>query len=749
MSLIFSYLSCQILSFVLLYIYKVNKLKLFCKFTIGCFVFSNIYFVLIINESFIKIPFLSLLVKIILSIGIFFCFIGIYEYVKKEFQKHYLYIIGTSISLIIVSSLIGIIYINKNNLSLYLFGILMIIGCKFCFSYFKRANVGKFLCGIPMLILGVIYLGYAFNGNYRLNEYLSYFIEPIIFLVISTGLIISHYEVTKKDLEVSEKRYRLAMEGSNDGLWEYDLSNNTTFLSPKTLELIGLNPDNTIIDLDIWKAHIHPEDIDKFNKKLKYCRLNYYSSEYRIKSKSGEYRWILSKGKVMLDEKGEPVKIIGSHTDTTDRKKTELKMYSLAYYDQITNLPNRTLITEKIKEIIIKSNKFAVLVIGVNGLKTVNDSLGRDSGDDFLKIISDRLKAILQNNVLGKFDGDHFVVLNNNYKDINELELVSRRILKEISKPNVIKNCEFYLSGSIGIAIKSEECIKYNEILRNAELAMHKAREKENNSYIFFDNSMNEEIHERIYLEKSLHDAVQNNEFVVYYQLQKDINNNRFTGAEALVRWMHPSKGLISPVQFIPLAEKTGLIISIGEYVLRESCKKAKELHNKGYKDFTISVNVSSIQLQSSNFVSLIQSILEESKLEPKYLTLEITESIIMKSLDSNIKVLEKLRKLGVTIALDDFGTGYSSFNYLLNLPIDILKIDKSFVDGITESSKHESIFSSIVYIAKNIELNVVAEGVETNEQLDILRKQKCDKVQGYIFSKPIPEYEVEKNLDK
>lgn len=768
MSLIFSYLSSLLLSFVLLYMYKSSRLKYFCKFTIGCFVFSNIYLVQIINKSITEIPFLKLIVRIMnkslleilfsdltISIiqfsGILFIILGLYNYFKNEVPKRHLYIAGIGALVIIIASLKILTIIEKDYLVYYLFGISMILGFMFCFYYFKNSHVGKHVSGVPMLILGVIYIRYSFNGAYGTNDYLSYFIEPLIFLLVSIGFLISYYEITKKELEISEKRYRLAMEGSNDGLWEYDIYNNTTLLSPKTLNLIGLSTDNTTIDLDIWKSFIHKEDLDNFNNNLQVHILgmtDHYRSEYRVKIKNGEYKWILAKGKVMLNEKGVPVKIIGSHTDTTDRKKSELKMFNLAYYDNITNLPNRIYFEEKLKEVSNNSPKFAVLAIGLNGFKNVNDSLGHDSGDEFLRIIGERMKNTLHyDNVLARFGGDQFVLLINNYKNIDELRSISKDILNEISIPILIKNCEFYLSGSIGISMYPKDSVEYKEILRNADLAMYKAKENGNNNFEFFDDFMSGEIHKRLYLEKSLHDAVNNNEFVVYYQLQKDIYNNRFTGAEALVRWINPDKGFVSPAEFIPLAEETGLIMQIGEFVLRESCKKAKELQDKGYNDFTISVNVSSIQLQSSGFVELVENVLNETKLEPKYLTLEITESIVMKSLDSNIIILEKLRKIGVIIALDDFGTGYSSFNYLLKLPIDILKIDKSFVDGIAESSKQESICGSIVYIAKKIKLNVVAEGVETNEQLDILRHQKCDKIQGYLFSKPIPENEIEKNI--
>jgi len=297
------------------------------------------------------------------------------------------------------------------------------------------------------------------------------------------------------------------------------------------------------------------------------------------------------------------------------------------------------------------------------------------------------------------------------------------------------------MSSNIGISSYPQDGINYKEIIKNADIAMHKAKETKN-TYKFFDNFMDEEIQKKIYLEEMLYEAVEKNQFVAYYQLQKSISKNKFTGAESLVRWIHPQKGLICPGEFIPLAEETGLIVDIGEIVLRQSCYKAKELHNNGHNDFSISVNISDIQLRSGDFVEFVKDILSETGLDPNCLILEITESMVMKSLEENINILNNLRKLGIRIALDDFGTGYSSLNYLLNLPIDILKIDKSFIDGITESDKKKSILASIISIAKKIDLSVVVEGVETEQQLDILIDLKCDKIQGYLFSKPDPKIE-------
>lgn len=751
MSLIFSHLSSLLLAFVVTYLYKVNRLKYFKRFATAIFIFSTIYLVDIFRLEYVNNIATYLTIKIIQFLGLIFIILGLYDYVKREKPKYFLYITNfiALTMLIICSKMVS--FIEKDLLIYFIFGLTMIFSSIFLFYYFRKAQVGKHITGIATLILGVIYIKNSLNYGYYNNVFMSHFLEPAIFLLVSIGFMISYYEITKNELEVSEKRYKLAMEGANDGLWELDLIKNTTFLSPKTLDMIGLDNEKLIIDLDLWKSFIHPDDVENLNKNLQEHILGNsekYRAEYRVKCKNGDYRWILAKGIVMNNHKGKPIKVVGSHTDTTERKNAEEKIYNLAYFDRITGLPNRTYFEDKLCNRIQTNENTFILSIGLNGLKNVNDSLGYVYGDTVLKEISLRIESCLCNDcILSRFGGDQFIVLMKNIKDRKLVETLSISILHEINKSLKINNSEFYITGNIGISLYPEDGHNLQEIIKYADLAMYKSKEKGNNSYEFYNKYMNEEIHKRLYLEESLHNAVENNEFVVYYQLQKDIINNKFSGAEALVRWIHPEKGFISPADFIPLAEETGLIIPIGEFVLRESCKKAKALHDKGYNDFVISVNVSEIQLENSNFVQLVKTVLNETGLQPKFLTIEITESIFMKSLDGNIKILEELRDMGVNIALDDFGTGYSSFSYLMNLPIDILKIDKSFVDGITESTKKESIFGSIVSIAKKIELFVVAEGVETFEQLDILKKQDCDKIQGYLFSKPMPENEIVRQI--
>jgi len=693
--------------------------------------------------QFVNIP-LYRLIKVLNFLGIFFCILGLYDYEKKQIKKHHKYIAICIFLIIGITSFTMLYTIEQQILLEIIFGLTMMVVSGWSFYNFRKSKIGKYIMGISSLVLAIIYFKYAFNGGWNKNDYLAYLMESVICTLIGIGFLISYFEVTKEELELKEKRIKLAAQCSNDEFWEYDTLDKKINVYHKSLNFFGINRKDYSLDIEVAKSLVHPDDLDNFNKVLEehiLSKSKYYKNEYRIQSKNGDYRWFLSKGNTIFNKKGVPIKIIGSKTDITEIKNREEEIYNLAYYDQITGLINRLNFEDKLLEAINENENFSVLTIGLNGLKYVNETLGYGLGDTGLKIISKEIKkAIPSNAKVARFEGNQFVALIKNYSTY-EIESICNEIINNISKSISINNKKFHMSGNIGISSYPQDGSDYKEIIKNADIAMHKAKETKN-TYKFFDNFMDEEIQKKIYLEEMLYEAVEKNQFVAYYQLQKSISKNKFTGAESLVRWIHPQKGLICPGEFIPLAEETGLIVDIGEIVLRQSCYKAKELHNNGHNDFSISVNISDIQLRSGDFVEFVKDILSETGLDPNCLILEITESMVMKSLEENINILNNLRKLGIRIALDDFGTGYSSLNYLLNLPIDILKIDKSFIDGITESDKKKSILASIISIAKKIDLSVVVEGVETEQQLDILIDLKCDKIQGYLFSKPDPEIE-------
>lgn len=433
-----------------------------------------------------------------------------------------------------------------------------------------------------------------------------------------------------------------------------------------------------------------------------------------------------------------------------EKLKSELKY--LAYHDTLTGFFNKKTFINKLNIEIEESKKHnkkcAVFCIDFDNFKLVNDTLGHDYGDEFLKSISQKLRECISgDDVIARFGGDEFNILQKNIKGIDEARKLVNKILKKFKSPVVVDNYEFDITASIGVILYPDDACIADELLKKSDIAMYEAKNKGKNQYKIFKNYMNEELNRKMHIQKKLKEAVKNKSFTVHYQPQIDIRTGKISGMEALVRWIDPEEGMISPNEFIPLSEENGLILQISEFVLRDACDKNKQWNALRNSKLSISVNVSVVQLNQKNFVDIVKKVLDETGLEPQYLTLEITESILIKSLECNIRKLDKLRKLGVRIALDDFGKGYSSLSYIMNLPIDILKIDKCFVDEITRDPKKQSIMESIILLAQKIDLKVVAEGVEVKEQYDILRKQNCDKIQGYYFSKPLSAEEATEKL--
>lgn len=430
-------------------------------------------------------------------------------------------------------------------------------------------------------------------------------------------------------------------------------------------------------------------------------------------------------------------------------EKVEEKNRNLAYYDQLTSLPNRVSFIEELKKELEKlkytDNRGAILFIDTDNFKNVNDTLGHHIGDELLKLIGVRISSCLKDNeTVFRIGGDEFLIIQRDVKEINCSKNLADKIVKLFEKPFIIGGRSIFTTASIGISIFPEDGIEQNYILKNADTAMYKAKEAGKNKYLFYDENMFKEIARKSELEKELREAIEKKELQLYFQPQISTFDMKFKGAEVLLRWKNHKFGFVSPGEFIPLAEETSLIIPIGKWVLKEACLKTKAWIDRGGNPVTVCVNVSVIQLNQEEFLQSVKEILNETKLPPEYLELEITESVLIKNLNDNLQILKKIRELGVKIALDDFGTGYSSLSYLRMLPIDKLKLDKSFIDKIDVDNNDQSILDGIVQLAHKLELTVIAEGVEKESQFNVLKKINCDEIQGYYFSKPIPENEFE-----
>ncbi len=417
------------------------------------------------------------------------------------------------------------------------------------------------------------------------------------------------------------------------------------------------------------------------------------------------------------------------------------KIAELAYTDQITGLPNRVMLNEKIGTILKTEDRFAFLFIDIDNFKYINDTLGHSFGDDLLKKLSDVIGGILEENCsLYTLGGDKFIVLAEEFKDIYEIERIAVKTLKTLKKPIEVDGRIFYNTASVGICVFPDHGSSFDELLKNADIALLKAKEKGKNRIVIFSEPMKAAMQEWADIEKYLRSALGNSEFELYYQPQFDIKTRKITGFEALIRWRNDEMGFVIPGNFIKVAEDTNLIIPIDEWVMRNACIFLKRLQQEGFGNLTVSVNVSMLQLLQDDFVEAVTETIEMANIDPGNLELELTESIVGKNYKVIVEKLRILRKLGVKIALDDFGKGYSSLNYLRELPITTLKIDKSFIKVISEDDSGNNLTDFIVKIGQSLDLCIVAEGIETQQQLDYLSGINCDKMQGYLMSRPLPE---------
>ena len=428
-----------------------------------------------------------------------------------------------------------------------------------------------------------------------------------------------------------------------------------------------------------------------------------------------------------------------------NERRAEQHVNFLAYHDALTGLPNRSLFIERLERSLARARRndqmTAVVFLDLDGFKLVNDTLGHDVGDLLLKSIGDRLPACLrESDTVARLGGDEFTAVLNDVESEGQVGAAARRMLSDLSSPVVINGREIFISASVGIAVYPEDGRDVRTLLRSADMAMYRAKEAGRNNYQFYTSDMGDRAVVRMSLESRIRRALDRQEFTIFYQPIVDLESGGIRAFEALIRWQHPELGLVSPAEFIPLAEETGLIIPLGEWVVRNTCRTLREWCDAGLGCPRISINLSSRQLNDHGLVGRLSSILARYEIAPEQLTFELTENSIMQNFESAIPMLQDLRELGAGLAIDDFGTGYSSLSYLTRLPIDILKVDRSFVQKVPDDAEHDAIVEAVVALAKSLRLKVVAEGVETDKQLRYLRALGCDAVQGYLLGRPASE---------
>lgn len=440
--------------------------------------------------------------------------------------------------------------------------------------------------------------------------------------------------------------------------------------------------------------------------------------------------------------------------EIAERKKFEETIRHMAYHDHLTGLPNRLLLTDRLNQVLARGRWHkriaAVLYLDLDRFKDINDTLGHPMGDELLKAVAERLvKCLRGGDTVARQGGDEFTMLLQDVNRIDDVTVVIEKILSSFVLPFTISGHEIFLTTSIGISIYPDDGDIAETLLKNADIAMYQAKEEGRNKYRLFTPAMNEKLAKRLDLENRLRKAAEKEEFLLYYQPEVDINTGEVIGIESLLRWQEPERGLTLPGEFIPFAEDSGLIVPIGEWVMRTACTQNRVWQERGLKPVSIAVNLSMRQFRQKNFLDTVARILKETGLDPKYLDLELTESVLMDDVESVIDILNKLKAMGIRLTIDDFGTGYSSLEYLKRMPINMLKIAQSFIRNITSDPNDATIATTIIRMGHSLGIEVIAEGVETVEQLNLLRRMQCDKIQGYFASRPVPAGEVEEFLGK
>ncbi len=551
-------------------------------------------------------------------------------------------------------------------------------------------------------------------------------------------------------LRESEARYALAAEGANDGLWDWDLQTDEIYFSPRWKSMLGFDEGETFDQPDHWLERVHPEDRVRLRREIEAHLAGetpHFESEYRIRNKAGEIRWMLSRAIAVRDDAGVPERMAGSQTDITDRKTAERQLIYQALHDDLTGLPNRTLLMERLDRALERvrrdsSTGFAVLFLDLDRFKVINDSLGHLAGDDMLVSVAERLGQSMRTaDTVARHGGDEFVILLESIYDPKEAILAAERIQDELGKPFRVSDQEVFTSASIGIALSSADYEHPDDLLRDADIAMYRAKAHGNARCELFNAEMHTHAVALLQLETDLRQALERREFELYFQPIQSLNDSAIVGFEALLRWRHPRRGLLRPQEFLGVAEETGLIVPIGAWVLQEACRIGQEWRESlpNGERLSMSVNLSANQLRHPHIVATVQDALVHSGLPSEHLQLEITESTVIQDGSAIGEVLDELRALGVNIHIDDFGTGYSSLGILHRLPVDILKIDQSFIQRMSSEQKIMEIVRAILALARGLNIGVIAEGIETRPQLEILRDLECAFGQGYLLTEPIP----------
>jgi diguanylate cyclase (GGDEF)-like protein/PAS domain S-box-containing protein len=515
------------------------------------------------------------------------------------------------------------------------------------------------------------------------------------------------------------------------------------YVSPAYEKIWGRPVEELMANPSLWFDAVHPDDRDRTKLAAERAAEEAYDEEYRIVRPDGSVRWVHEKAFPVSGESGRVDRIAGTAEDVTERKHIESRLLHLTHHDPLTDLPNRVLLNDRLVQALAQAKRngwiAAAMFLGLDHFKMINETLGHGAGDELVREVSGRIvNAVRLADTVGRFGGDEFVVILSHLHDIEDASLVAKKILDSLAQPLMLGNQEVFVTVSIGISLFPSDSDEPAALLRNADAAMYRAKDMGRNNFQFYTAEMNARTHQRLRLESSLRRAIERHEFVLYYQPKAGIRTGEITGVEALIRWNHPERGIVTPSEFIPLLEDTGLIVAVGEWVLQSACAQARQWQDAGLGPIRIAVNSSAREFQQRDFGAVLARIAREAGIDPALIEVEITESLLMKDPAGTAAMLQQIREMGVRITIDDFGTGYSSLSYLTRFPLSAVKIDRSFVTNITNDTGSASIARAVINLAHILGMKVIAEGVETEGQLGFLRANGCDELQGYLLSKPI-----------
>ena len=582
---------------------------------------------------------------------------------------------------------------------------------------------------------------YRFTRKDGELRYILETVTPIMFKG-KRATLGSFMDITER--KIMEEKYRGILESIQEAYFEVDLNGHCIFFNDSLCRITGYPREE--LSGASYKNITDEENsrivFQAFHKVFKTGQPT-EGFDWRIKRKDGTQSYIEASVSLQKTASGKPVGFKGIIRDITERKNIEQELQHLATHDTLTGLPNRLMVGQLLDHAIQSAHRYnrqlAVFFVDLDRFKTVNDSLGHDAGDRLLKEVAARLRQSLRHvDVVGRLGGDEFIILIEDFQDVKQLEILAHKILATVMQPMFLLGEECRVTASIGISVFPQHGRDEQSLMKNADIAMYFAKEEGKNNFQFYSENMHAMSSARLAIETNLRHAIERNELYLNYQAQLDFRTNEIAGVEALLRWNNRYLGLVTPTQFIPIAEETGLIVPIGRWVLRTACMQNVAWQKQGLPPVSMAVNLSLRQLMDETFLQDVRDILEETGLAPQLLELEITENMVMHSPARLIPVLTKIKALGVRLAIDDFGTGYSSLAQLKNFPIDSIKVDRSFIRNLPQDRDNKAITEAIINMGRSLNLTVIAEGVETKEQERFLRRKVCDEMQGFYFSKPL-----------